>query len=164
MKAVESIFGVAVVLLVLIVSAGTTGAATRARFPAETIQNEPSLRISAGQAHTCMINEGGTVSCWGSNASGQLGDPTLGNFSSPVNVVGITSVVAISAGGAHTCALLADGTARWWGSGGFGQLGNNSTVAIQTAPVAVSGLTGAVAISAGGGHSCALLADGTVRC
>jgi alpha-tubulin suppressor-like RCC1 family protein len=164
MKTLERILGIAVVLLAMVGSAGTGRAATSARFPAETILNDPSLRISAGIAHTCQINEGGTVSCWGGNASGQLGDPTLGNFSSPVNVVGLTGVVAVSAGGAHTCALLAGGTMRCWGAGGMGQLGNNSTVAIQSASVLVSGLSGAVAISAGGGHSCALIADGTVRC
>ena len=164
MKALERILGVTVVLLLMAGHAGTSSAATQARFAAETIQNDPSLRISAGFAHTCQINEGGTVGCWGSNASGQLGEPTLGNFNSPINVVGVASVVAVSAGNAHSCALVADGTARCWGANGSGQLGNNSTVALQTAPVVVSGLSGAVAISAGGGHTCALLANGTVRC
>jgi alpha-tubulin suppressor-like RCC1 family protein len=143
-------------------------AATQARLRAETILNDASLRISAGGGHTCKINEGGTVSCWGHNDSGQLGDQTLTDFSAPVDVVGLTNLVArvigIAAGSSHTCALLSDGTARCWGAGGSGQLGNNTVVTKQLVPVVVSGLSGAVAIAAGGSHTCALLANGTVRC
>jgi alpha-tubulin suppressor-like RCC1 family protein len=44
-----------------------------------------------------------------------------------------------------------------------GQLGNNSLVSVGHA-VAVTGITGAVAIAAGGSHSCVLLGDRTVKC
>jgi alpha-tubulin suppressor-like RCC1 family protein len=48
-----------------------------------------------------------------------------------------------------------------WGYNASGQLGNNSTV-ISRVPVTVQGLTGVIAVSAGGEHSLALLANGTV--
>jgi len=31
-------------------------------------------RVAAGAAHSCAIRGDGTVWCWGSNTSGQLGD------------------------------------------------------------------------------------------
>ena len=64
----------------------------------------------------------------------------------------------------HTCAVRNDGTVRCWGNNGSGQLGDTSFTDRPT-PVAVGGLTTAVAVSAGSTcHTCALLADGTVRC
>lgn len=48
-----------------------------------------------------------------------------------------------------------------WGYNEFGQLGSGST-AISRVPVAVSGLGGVTAVSAGGEHSLALLSNGTV--
>jgi pimeloyl-ACP methyl ester carboxylesterase len=59
--------------------------------------------------------------------------------------------------------VLGDGTARCWGANGSGQLGDGTTTERLT-PVAVSGLSGAVAITAGWYHTCALLGDGTARC
>jgi alpha-tubulin suppressor-like RCC1 family protein len=97
------------------------------------------------------------VECWGSN-----GDP--GGPSVPTTVSGLTRATAVAVGGAdYACALLLDGTIRCWGSNGRGQLGNGSTTD-STTPVAVSGVTGAVAIAAGDYHTCAVMADGTVAC
>jgi alpha-tubulin suppressor-like RCC1 family protein len=59
--------------------------------------------------------------------------------------------------------LLSDGTAKCWGYNYHGQLGDGTNTNRYT-PVSVSGLTNAVAIAAGGDHTCALLSDGTAKC
>src|SRR5205085_11118213 len=57
------------------------------------------------------------------------------------------------------------GTVWCWGDNGFEQLGVGGT-APRSTPVQVPFLSGAVvsAVAAGGEHTCALLANGTVEC
>ena len=118
--------------------------------------------IAAGGDHTCALIAGGTVQCWGANYSGQLGDGSTGGRLTPVTVQGISTATAITAETAHTCALLADQTVKCWGANWFGELGNGSTSDNPTPiPVPVSGLSGAVAITAGRWHTCALMANCT---
>jgi alpha-tubulin suppressor-like RCC1 family protein len=65
----------------------------------------------------------------------------------------------------NSCALLADTSAKCWGDNFYGQLGNGtSQYAPVRTPVAVKGLSGVTAIATGGSHSCALLADTSVKC
>ena len=59
--------------------------------------------------------------------------------------------------------MLGDGRIACWGNGGIGQLGDGAT-ANRLAPVIVAGISTAVAVSAGGNHTCALLAGGSVKC
>jgi alpha-tubulin suppressor-like RCC1 family protein len=108
---------------------------------------------------------GGTVMCWGWNHYGQLGDGTTIERLTPVAVSGPASgVQAIAAGGHHTCALLSGGGVKCWGSNTSGELGDGTTID-RSIPVAVSGLaSSAQAISAGAGHTCALLGGGGVEC
>lgn len=94
--------------------------------------------ISAGARHTCALLSSGDVRCWGSNSSGQLGDGTTTNRSTPVAVGSLAEGVARLAPGrgAHTCVVLASGAVRCWGGNLQGQLGDGTTTN-RTVPVAV---------------------------
>ncbi|WP_116023878.1 S8 family serine peptidase [Thermomonospora umbrina] len=121
--------------------------------------------VAAGGDFSLALKADGTMWSWGGNDQGQLGDGTTIARRTPVQVSGITDVVGISAGSdGHALAVLADGTVKAWGNNDEGQLGDGTT-GDRSTPITV--LTGAVAkfgaVAAGGGHSIAVLADGTVR-
>ena len=84
------------------------------------------------------------------NGYGQLGDGTTTEQPHPGGRLrpGVARSPAIAAGDYHTCALLSDGSARCWGNNSYGQLGDGTMTERHT-PVAVSGLSNAVAIAAG---------------
>ena len=142
------------------------GTTTNRTAPADVVGLAGGVRaIASGLWHTCAQTEDGASKCWGYNGNGQLGDGTTTLRASPVDVSGLASGVrAVAAGGGHTCALVEGGGAKCWGWNGYGQLGDG-TCAERHTPVDVSGLSSATpAISAGGNHTCALLAGGGVSC
>ena len=59
-------------------------------------------------------------------------------------------------------ALLSSGHVRAWGNNPNGELGDGTTTR-RTTPVAVSGITNAIALAGGRNHGLALLADGTIK-
>jgi alpha-tubulin suppressor-like RCC1 family protein len=129
------------------------------------------VAVSAGSGHSLALCSDGTITAWGGNSTGQLGNNGSPSSSVPVAVdtTGVLSgkaVVAISAGSGHSLALCSDGTVAAWGSNSDGQLGNNSAansflpVAVDTTGV-LSGKT-VVAVNCGPYHSLALCSDGTV--
>lgn len=77
----------------------------------------------------------------------------------------LTGIVAIAVGQFHSLVLTAGGTVLAWGFNGDGELGTDTGGAASLIPVAVTGLTGVVAIATHSEafHSLALLTDGTVR-
>jgi alpha-tubulin suppressor-like RCC1 family protein len=139
----------------------------------------PVKDIALGLNHTCALLQNGKVRCWGHGAYGQLGYSSpnnLGDNDLPftkgdVNVGG--NVVQISAGDNHTCALLDTGYVRCWGLGTSGQLGYSAFYntylgdnELPTAPGAGDVSTGSkvLQVSAGGTHTCVLLATGDIKC
>lgn len=72
--------------------------------------------------------------------------------------------VKVAAGAEHTCALSETGRVSCWGDNGYGQVGNGRNGPAVTSPQPVAGLGETVDIAVGNRHSCALSAEGAVRC
>ena len=123
--------------------------------------------------YSVAVGSDGNAYAWGNNKSGQLGDGTTIQKTTPVMVrkpAGVPAdftYVQVCAGGYHSLAIGSDGYVYAWGLNDHGQLGNN-TKSNSSTPVRVHGPgnTGealkAIQVSAGAWNSMALGADGTV--
>ncbi|MBY0469618.1 hypothetical protein K2X30_00515 [bacterium] len=150
-------------------AAGVPGSNTSQPAPVLGVNSDLVSQVSSGGDNTCSLSAGGTVKCWGAGALGQLGvggSIPGANSASPIAVAGLTGVTQIAVGGSHACALLSTGSISCWGDNTEGQLGNAAALpaAPSAAPVSVNGITTATYIAAGKSHSCAILADTSVRC
>jgi alpha-tubulin suppressor-like RCC1 family protein len=138
------------------------------------------VEVDAGYEHSLALLADGTVMAWGENTYGELGvgaskiggggPEECGPFwvcsRVPVQVPGLSDVVAITADLRTSYALLADGTVMAWGYDRYGQLGDGQGVLTGCecveSPVQVPGVSGAMGISAGEDHVLALMSDGGV--
>ena len=118
--------------------------------------------VSAAGHHSMVLKTDGTVWAFGWNIYGLIGDGgAAADRRTPVQVSGLTGVVAIAAGFYHSMALRSDGMVWAWGQDYYGALGDGLETD-RSIPVQTRGLTGVVAIAAGEWHSMALRGDGTV--
>jgi Regulator of chromosome condensation (RCC1) repeat len=124
----------------------------------------------------CVVELGGTVSCWGTGTSGQLGNAMLTSSATPVRVVidaaasaPLTNIVSVGAGTNSACALDNVGGVWCWGNGLAGTLGDGTStnssfaVAVLTAPGGAR-LSGVSALAVGDAHVCVQKTDQTVWC
>lgn len=123
-------------------------------------QGYQPVDIAAGDNHSvvrCITN---TAESFGDNSSGELGDGTFIDNSSPSSVA-LTDIAAISANGFQTIFLKTDGTV--WASGWniFGQLGDGTNTDRAT-PAQVSSISNIIGIGAGAYHTLFIHEDSTV--
>ena len=159
MKTFHAVIGLAIALLIQIDVGATT-------YPL-TVFPSPwgATGIAAAGSNTCVTTTAGGVKCWGSNTFGQLGDGTLIDSRTPVDVSGLSNgIAAISTGLYHSCAITKAGGAKCWGYNGLGELGDGTDID-RLMPVDVVGLSSGVAsIASGNQHTCALTTIGGVKC
>lgn len=101
--------------------------------------NSGVIGVSAGGFSGCAVIKGGSVQCWGSNTSGELGDGSFTNRNKPVSISGLPQPVAsVSMGQSVACAAARSGNLYCWGANDSGQLGDGTTKP-SNVPVLVSG-------------------------
>lgn len=120
-------------------------------------------QISAGDRHTCATTHTGDLMCWGSYASGQLGDGHDANKLVPSRVGSESNWHSVTAGWSDTCANTHDDGIFCWGDNGSGRLGNGTTAEYRL-PSQVDANSSWRSISVGGGHTCATQPDGKLYC
>ena len=119
------------------------------------------VSLSGGAFHTCAVNAGGTVYCWGQNTYGQLGDGTTEDNTSPVSIG--TGYVMVAAGYWHTCATRFSGWLHCWGRNNYGQLGDGTTDDVHM-PSRGTTFTDAESITARRHHTCLTTEGGSFHC
>lgn len=118
-------------------------------------------KIYAGYNCTFGIKNDGTLWSFGLNAYGRLGDGTVINRSSPVQVLGSGTWKQVSAF-QSTVGIKQDGTLWTWGYGSNGQLGNNNTVDCSSPIQTVMGGSEWHQCSSGHDFNAAIRNDGTL--
>ncbi len=106
------------------------------------------VSIAAGEYHSAVLFDDGSVWAWGYNVKGDLGDGTYTDRSNPRPVLAgnaadsppLKGVAQIAThAGEHTLALKTDGSLVSWGSNFWGQLGLGYTSFAQNSPILVKG-------------------------
>jgi alpha-tubulin suppressor-like RCC1 family protein len=142
--------------------------------------------LACSKDTACALSSDGTVRCWGRAAheghKGQF-DFTAGNGHA-INTMGAVlppmqlptgrKATSVSCGHIHCCVILDDGSALCYGMGYSGELGyGGSPTYVGWAEPATADEAGlvdlppgrtAVKIACGGGHTCAILDEGSVVC
>jgi len=128
--------------------------------------------VSSGGGGSCTLMPDQTVWCWGSNATGQLGNGTIQGSMTPVKVSTLGPATDVSAGQSdnavsafnHTCAVETTSQVQCWGSNTFGELGRGTMTSFSDLPFPVSGGVQASQVSAGDGFTCAVTLAHAVKC
>jgi alpha-tubulin suppressor-like RCC1 family protein len=106
--------------------------------------NSGIIAIAAGASHALALSFDGTLWAWGSNGSGQLGDGTSTQRTTPVRVTNLgagSGVIRVAAGSSHSLALKSNGTVWAWGANSTGQIGDGTSTS-RFMPVQVLDVTG----------------------
>ena len=142
-------------------------------FPA--LDGAKAVSMSANfPGMACAVLADGSVRCWGTDQHGALGSVGQNNDDCLLGIhctatpqrIGDASFVAddVQVGDGFACALRG-GSVFCWGNNNAGALGLGHTDDdAHPTPTLVPGLSGVTKLSAHGGHACAIVADGELRC
>jgi alpha-tubulin suppressor-like RCC1 family protein len=141
----------------------------RSKKPVVVAFGSDVATVAAGGGYrgsqVCAVKRDGSVWCWGSNKSGQLGDETRDFRTAPIKVRGMSEAVAVEVGDDHACATKKDGTLWCWGNNEEGELGYGGDGQNKLAPAAVSGMgSGVVSLGMRDQYTCASKDDGSLWC
>jgi len=102
----------------------------------------------------------GNLYAWGRNANGQIGNDTIIDASSPIQI-GSTLWSDVGSCGNSSSAIKSDGTLWCWGQGAQGKTAQNDEIDLSS-PVQVGALTTWSKVDGGSNHFTAIKADGSI--
>lgn len=133
----------------------TTGGVATTR--ADCIQ---ATHIGVSLSGACALFENGALWCWGEYPNREPDPLTDAYPYLPEHQPRITGMETLEVGYAgSSCGITAAKTVKCWGAGNLG-----SAIDSSFTPSEAVGVTDAVQVSVGYGHTCALSEDGLVRC
>ena len=143
------------------------GSTVESLVPTPLASLDDVVQVVAASRFTCARLAFGQVNCWGANTLGQLGtgSPNAAPNPSPA-ITAVSDAVSIWVGYEHACAARRGGEVSCWGAAGEGQVGSGSVPADASVPrpTTVVGISGALAVSTGGDHSCGTTSTGGIFC
>jgi alpha-tubulin suppressor-like RCC1 family protein len=123
--------------------------------------------------HACGVTADGRAFCWGRNTAGQLGNNTMADSPTPVQVFG-PAFSMITVGDEHSCAVSFNGDLYCWGRADLGQLGymesmddphdDCSSLRCRRLPTLVPNTQEFIAVSAFGSSTCGVGFDNQAWC
>jgi len=141
-----------------------------------------AVAIAAAGAWTCILATDGTVQCWGgvqgsltdAGVACGLGTQASGGtcYPAPYTVAGLSGATRLAVGFDHACVVTAAGAesdagnqVACWGTNDEGQVSPSACPQSScSTPIARGDLPTTTSLATGDHFSCALAADGTVRC
>ncbi|MCM3782067.1 stalk domain-containing protein [Neobacillus mesonae] len=116
------------------------------------------IEVASGSKHALILKQDGTVWATGSNVDGQLGLDIASDETvlEPVQIEGLSDIIAIAAEGNQSLALQADGTVWQWG-----RTDRVNTPSFK--PIKIEGLPLGMSIATGYGSSMMLDTEGNVH-
>lgn len=122
--------------------------------------------LASGWVQNCGITISRRTYCWGGgsiSSMGYLGDGTVRQSSTPVEVRTDSVFVSVTVGDGHACGLTAGGVALCWGQNTWGQVGDGTTED-RPLPVPVSTSLRFRSLSAGAYHVCGITTSNDAYC
>ena len=146
----------------------------RAAIPSSS--NGYGTTLSVGGEHTCVIDVGGRLLCWGENLTTPVGGQAGQDFrlfpsvAGPLVVAGSDSqtlktqqITSVEVGDDYSCLLTGGGAVYCWGGNQDGELADNGSLAWSASPVLVSIPSFVSELSVDDETACAL-SSGSVTC
>jgi alpha-tubulin suppressor-like RCC1 family protein len=138
---------------------------TMAVAPRVVPNTAATVDAAVGQEHVCNVKANGSVWCWSkTNGWGEAGNGTFKPQPTATAIEGLTDATQVAAAFGLTCVRRQSGAAACWGDGRRGAIGDGAGEGRAT-PTMVPGLSRVRSIATHlGGHLCALLETGDVKC
>jgi len=144
-----------------------TGTTSDSALPTPLPGPGSAVALSRGMvlSHACAVHGNGSVTCWGDNQKGNLGNGGFAPSPTQTQVIGLEDSVAVAVGYIFSCAVQWNGEVRCWGWNASAALGiGNMDAKSYPKPVPVPGVFDAVQVVAGNHYACARSSSGQVHC